>query len=152
MSYDYTDAAYDDLIKDAERDDRVGEHEFLVTGVLHDFWPSGDPRVKIRGLLLTANSAKADLTISPPPSPEEVKADMANWDSRKKRAIAGVITIYRSLATHYQTTPERITEGQTFRVRTVKTKVGPDGKGGFIRIVVFLPKTAPTTAQEEVPF
>lgn len=140
MSYDYTDAAYDELLKDADRDNRVGDHLWMVTKVVHDSWPSGDPRMKITGNLQTANNAKADLTISPPPPPDVVKAESKTWEQGKKRAIAATVTMYRQLAEHYATAPENVSEGDVFAVKTTKTKRNEDGTGGFIRVIAFLSK------------
>ena len=157
MPYDYNDAAYDELLKDAEKDNRVGDHSFLVTKVVHDSWPSGDPRIKITGNLQSANNAKADLTISPPPPPDVVASQKGTWDTGKKKAIAGAITLYRQLAVNYQKSPEQIAEGDVFVVKTTKTKVDGDGKGGFIRIINFLPKdrlsaAASAAASDAPPF
>lgn len=140
MTYDFTDAAYDELLRDAEKDQRVGDHLAMVTKVTHDSWPSGDPRIKVQFSLQSANNAKADLTISPPPPPDVVKAQKATWDQGKKRAVAGAITLYRQLAEHYHTSPDKISEGDVYAVKTTKTKVEADGKGGFIRIIAFLDK------------
>lgn len=150
MSNPYTDSAYDDLINDAARDDRAGDHDFIVNEVIHDYWEkSGDPRTKIKGQLLTANNAKADVTLSPPPPPEIVAAEKASWEPNKKKAIAGAITLYRQLATEYGKSPDAevanglspITEGDVFRVKTIVTKRNDDGTGGFVRVIAFKPKS-----------
>jgi len=140
MTYDYTDAAYDELLKDADKDNRIGDHLFMVTKVAHDTWPSGDPRIKVSGVLQSANNAKADLTISPPPPPDVVKAESKTWEQGKKRAVAGAITMYRQLAEHYKTSPDKISEGDVYAVKTTKSKIDAEGKGGFIRIIAFLAK------------
>lgn len=157
MTYDYTDSAYDELIKDADKDNRVGDHLWMVTKSVHDTWPSGDPRIKVTGVLTTAGNAKADLTISPPPPPDVVKAQKDTWDQGKKRAIAATVTMYRQLAEHYQTVPEKLSEGDVFAVKTTKTRVDADGKGGFIRVVAFLAKdrldkTRAAAAADAPPF
>lgn len=141
MSYDYTDSAYDDFLKDADRDNRVGDHDFMVSENIQDAWPSGDPRIKINGVLLTANNAKADLTLSPPPPPEIVKTESNQWETGKKKAIAQAISMYRVLATSYGVTPEQLKQGDILRVKTVKTRVDDQGKGGFIRIAVIKDKS-----------
>lgn len=138
-------SAYDDLIKDAETDNRVGDHEALVQKVTNDHWKSGDPRQKIIFVLLTANNAKADWTFSPPPPPEVIAKEKDTWDSAKKRGIAGSITMLRQLVKDYGVTLSKegylnIREGQKFNVKTVKTKREADGSGGFVRVVSFLPK------------
>ncbi len=150
-----SDAAYDELLKEAEVDGRVGDKEALVASVVRDTWPSGDPRIKIGFVLTDARNAKADLTISPPPSPEVVKAEKASWEPGKLRAIANTVSMYRQCAEHYGTSPEAIKEGDTFRVKTVKTRRDEEGKGGFIRVVAFLPKSgaaAATGSGTNVPF
>jgi hypothetical protein len=163
MNPTYDDSAYDDLIKDAERDDRAGDHDFLVDSVVHDLWPSGDPRTKIRGVLLTANGAKADLTLSPPPPPEVVRAESSGWTAAKKKAIAGAISLYRQLAKDYAKSPDvevangltPIAEGDVFRVKTVITKRNDDGTGGFVRVIAFKSKAevgAAGAAAETTPF
>lgn len=136
--YDFDDPIYAQLQKEAAQDNRVGDHEFMVTDSVQDTWPDGQPRVKVRGVLTTANNAKADLTLSPPPSPEEVKSTIGTWSPGKKRAIAQSVTMHKALASWYKTTPEKISEGDTFKVKTVLTKRNADGTGGFVRVVAFL--------------
>lgn len=159
MSYDpmqsmvLQDSAYDELLKDAEMDNRVGDKNALVTTVMHDNWPSGDPRIKIGFVLTDAGNARADLTISEPPSPEVVKAEKKSWEQSKLRAIAGTVTMYRQLAQHYGTSPNAIKEGDTFRVKTVKTRRDEEtGKGGFIRVIAFLPATSAAPASNGAGF
>lgn len=137
---DYGSTDYDDFLKDAERDDRIGDHDWMVSRVTHDYWPSGDPRIKIQGSLLTASGQtkpKADCTISPPPAPDVIKAESSQWDSGKKKAIAQTINLYRQLKTYYNTTPDQITEGDVFRVKVIVTKKQDDGSGGFARVAAF---------------
>src|SRR5262245_59406158 len=120
-------AAYDELIKDAETDKRVGDHKALVQKVTNDKWKSGDSRQKIAFVLLTANNAKADLTISPPPPPDVVAREKDTWDDSKKRGIAASIALYRQLAKDYGVTMNaegylNIKEGDQFNVKTAKTR------------------------------
>lgn len=138
---------YDQLLRDAEVDNRVGDHDLLTQKVVHDKWPSGDPRTKITFVLLTANNAKADLTLSPPPPPEVVAAEKATWEPGKLKAIANSITLHRQLAQHYGVAVDSIKEGDRFKGKTVKTKRNDDGTGGFIRVVAFLPKDHPVGEQ-----
>lgn len=139
----YSDSAYDDLIKEADIDERVGKHQAVVVKVVHDTWESGDPRNKFGFTLLTAHNAKADLTLSPPPPPDVVAATKSTWEPGKKKAIAGAISMLRQLATHYSKRLSDIREGDTYYVQTAKTRREKDGTGGFIRVVAFLdPKTA----------
>lgn len=135
------DAAYDELLKDAATDKRVGPHEAMVAKITNDKWPSGDPRTKIDFVLLTANNAKCDMTWSPPPTPEEVKAHKHEWPEEKVRGVASGITLGRQAIQHYGKTPDQFAQGERYKVQTVKTKRDANtGKGGFIRVVALLAK------------
>ena len=151
MSVDYS--AYDEFLTEAEKDDRIGDHDAKVTEVTNDFWPSGDARCKVRFDLLTANGT-ADITFSDLPTPEEIKAESAGWERGKKRAIANSISLRRQLDEEYGISDiEGIKEGLTFRVKTVKTRVDPiTQKGGFIRVIAFLPKSGLTGAEASTSF
>lgn len=134
VMFDFNDAAYTELIDDANKDDRVGDHEFLVTDVVRDHWQDGSPRLKIKGNLLTAGNSKADWTFSPPPPPDVIAAQATTMEKKTKRAIASSISMAKQLAQHYSTTPGKIRVGDQFKIKTVKNKEG------FVRIVSFLPK------------
>lgn len=146
------DAAYDQLLKDAETDKRVGDHDAIVQKVTNDHWPEqygGHPRQKVDFVLLSANNAKADWTFSPPPPPDVVKAEKDTWEQGKLRAIAGAVAQLRQLVKDYGVTMDAdgylaIKEGDRFKVKTVKTRRDDNtGKGGFVRVVAFLPKDRP---------
>ena len=132
-TYDWNDAAYGELETEASKDDRLGHQTFMVTEIRNEQWPSGDPRIKVLGVLTTARSAKCDLTVSPPPAPEVVKEMMATWEPNKKRAISQTIAIYREMSKHYGKTPETLATGDEINVKVVKNKEG------FIRIGAVLP-------------
>ena len=132
-TYDWNDAAYAELESEANRDDRLGDQTFLVSEVRHETWPSGDPRIKVLGTLLTARNAKCDLTVSPPPAPEIVKELMPTWEPAKKKGIAATIAIYRDMSKHYGKTPETLAPGDEINVKIVKNKEG------FIRVAAILP-------------
>jgi hypothetical protein len=139
------DSVYDDLLREAEIDKRVGDHEAIVAKVVKDKWQSGDPRTKVDFVLLTAKNAKADWTFSPPPPPEVVKAEKDTWEPGKLKAIAQSIAQLRQLVKEYGVTIDEngypnIKEGDRFKVKTVKTRRDDQGKGGFIRIAAFLSK------------
>lgn len=160
MSTNYNDPIYDDLAKD----DRIGSHDWYVTEIKHDTWPSGDPRTKIVGSILTASAdnnggkPKADLTISPLPSPDEVRAGKDSWTRGKKMAISAARNIYKQLAEFYHKSPdenppngfETIQEGDTFRVHIEKNREG------FCRVVAFKSPTESTketaSAMADTPF
>ena len=138
------DPAYTAFLNETNRDDRVGKHDVLVTEVRHETWEkSGEPRIKILGVLQTANNAKCDLTLSPPPPPEVIKAEGATWESGKKKAIASSITMQKNLMKWYSKKADQLQAGDVLRVQTAKTKIDKDGKGGFIRIVAVLDPAAP---------
>lgn len=138
-SQEYGDA-YDRFVTDAAKDDAIGRHDWLVTQVTHDQWPSGDPRIKIVGQLIDVrgnNKPKADLTISPPPAPDVLEAEWADYDKGKQRAIAQSITMHKKLREYYQTSPDKIKEGDVFAVETGRARATTPGQLGFLRVVAF---------------
>lgn len=159
LSAMFDDAAYSELIDEANKDDRAGEGNAIVLKITDDVWPSGDPRRKILFSLLFAGNAKADLTIGDIPSAEQVRAEKASWDSKKKKAIASAVSIAKQFAEHYGKNPRAVDgptavrEGDQFRVKSVVTKRQPDGSGGFARIVSILSPTgnAPSTGGNNGP-
>jgi hypothetical protein len=145
--FDFNDAAYDGLLNDAKKDDRVGPQVGVVVKVTDDQWPSGDDRRKVLFSLPNAGNSKADLTWSAPPpdTAEESKlrkeTGKGNWDRAKLQGVAKAINVGRQLAQHYgKASPLEIREGETYRIEVVATKKQPDGSGGFLRVVAFLPQ------------
>lgn len=133
-------AAYDDFVNDALKDNRVGDHEFMVTDVKMGKWSdlkpglSNDPYYRIGGSLLTAGKAKTDFTWSPPPPADVLKAEKDTMDEAKKKAIATAISLAKQLTQFYGKRIQDLTIGDVFRVKTVKNK------DKFIRVVAILPK------------
>ena len=160
MSTNYDDPIFDELGKD----DRVGSHDWYVTEIKHDTWESGDPRTKIIGAILTASpdnkggKPKADLTISPLPSLDEIKAHSKEWTRGKRMAVATARNIYKQLAELYHKSPdeqvldglEPIAEGDVFRVHIEKNREG------FCRVVAFKAPGEGTkatgAAMQDIPF
>lgn len=143
---------WDDLDKEASVDDRIGNHEFTVDKVGTGFWPSGDPYVELDGRLTTANNFNLRQRFSPAPSEEEVLANKANWDRNMKKAMVLAHQNAEVLEREYDTKLEIIKPGDSFRVKTdYQTK---DGKK-YIRLISFLPKSAPLSSNgntSNVPF
>jgi hypothetical protein len=140
-----SDAAYDQLLQEAAVDNRLGDHDAIVSKVVVDTWDDGRPRQKVTFTLLTANNAKADLTLSELPTPEQIVAQKDNWDAGRKRGIANSIAIYRQLAQHYGVgrTPvgvANIQEGQRYKVKTGKRTDRNDRSKYFVQVIAFLPK------------
>lgn len=131
----------EDFVAEAEKDNREGDHQATVLKCEGKTWPSGDPFWNLVVALDTANGAKADCTLNPMPSENELATIKAEGDRKKMRAVASGISKLQQLEKHYGITdPARLTEGMKIGVKTVKTKVDPlSGKGGFIRIIAFIP-------------
>lgn len=115
---------WDAFLADAEKDTRVGKHEFAVTSVTQDAWPSGDLRYKIKGTLVTAGNAKCDMTMSAMPT---LEAAQAETDPKRRKGIAMSVRNHLALE-KYGKKVEQIAEGDTFRVETTKDKEG------FVRV------------------
>lgn len=140
------DEAYDQLLREAEKDNRLGDHDALVSKVVLDQWDDGRPRQKVTFVLLTANNAKADLTLSQLPTPEQVKAESATWEPGRKRGVANSIAICRQLAQHYGMAIDpalgmpRFVEGTKYKVKTGKRSDKNDTSKYFVQVIAFLSK------------
>jgi len=146
MTIDF--GAYDAFLADAERDNRIGDHEAVVISIKNDAWPSGQGRTKVVFQLLTANNAKADITLSEVPDAKTLEAEKDTMEKRVAQGIAMNLRTLKALAQNYGKTRETIAEGDVFRVHTSKNKEG------FIRVDKFLPKDAKAAAKSgsDVPF
>lgn len=133
---------YDDFLAKASKDNRVGDHEFMVTDIKSGKWSdlkpglSNDPYYKVTGSLLSAGKAKVDFTWSPPPPAAELEkmAEAGEMTERQEKAIATSISLAKQMAQFYGAKVQELRVGDTFRVKTVKNKEG------FVRIVAVLPK------------
>jgi hypothetical protein len=144
-------STYDAFLKEADRDNRIGDQDFIVTAIEAGVWPSGDKFTRVRGQLLTAGGAKADFNLNPLPSAEDM-AQAGTWETAKKRGVAQGINFLKSLDKFYSRSADTLQPGDELRVKCVKNKEG------FIRIVSLLdPRLAKveakvTAAKSEVPF
>ena len=139
--------AYDDFLKEADKDDRVGHHKAIVVNREDRIWPSGDPFTKVVIELLTANRAKADFNIQPLPTPEQIKAESGTWTTGKKKAIAAAISLQKNLLRYYGKKADDLKVGDEIAVNIVKNKEG------FCRVAAILPPTgAEGKPKSDVPF
>lgn len=144
--FDFDSNEYDALLNDAKKDDRVGPQRGVVAKVTDDQWPSGDDRRKVLFVLPDAGNAKADLTWSmPPPDTAEESArrkeGKGTWERGKVQGVSKAINVAKQIRKHYgKSSPLDIEEGETYQIEVVATKRNPDGSGGFLRVVAFLPE------------
>jgi hypothetical protein len=110
---------YDQFLKDAEKDTRLGKQTFVITEKLVDAWGDGSPRYKFRGVLATASNAKTDMTLSPPPPLEVAQAA----EPGRKRGIALAIQNLKALAA-YGKNLDTLSEGDELSVETRKDEKG----------------------------
>lgn len=132
----------DDLLNEMERDNRIGDHDWMVSENKDDgAWDDGSPRFRVVGVLLTAGRARCDLKWSAPPPAAVVKKEAASWTKARQRGVAKSIKIGKGLAEWYGKAVKDLSPGDVVRVKTGKTKVDKiTGKGGFIEVQVILPK------------
>jgi len=133
----------DDFVAAAEQDTRVGDGPATFQKVDIKVWDNGDETHRAVFTLDFADGAKADCNLPKGyPSAAELEAVKAEGKRGKVMGVAGGIRLLKSLEEHYGVkAPADLREGSTYYVKTVKTKRDPmTGKGGFIRIVAFLPK------------
>ena len=142
MSDDGYPASWDGFIAEAEKDDRIGEVNGIVTEVRNETWPDGRARYKVIFILPASGNSKVDATFSDPPSDSELAAVKAAGDRRIIRGTSLGLQLHRSLRQHYGIGhPKDIQVGASMRFKTYKDK-GKDGGAGFVRVAAFLPKSA----------
>ena len=121
---------YDSFLKEAEKDDRIGLHKFMVESAGVKKWEKNGQSGQlfaVKGVLLTANKASADFTIPDhDPTLEELAKAKAEG---KSKGIGFSMNLARSLEEKYNITRENIKAGDEFYVETYKQK-----DGGFIRV------------------
>jgi hypothetical protein len=132
---------YDQFLKDAERDDRIGRQTMTITEVHQGAWPSGDPYTEVNGLLATAGNAKINVRISAMPDP----SSLVGLEGTKKRAIAQTINFHKQLA-KLGKRADQLAAGDELGVEVVKNR------DGYLRIAAFMAPTVPgSAARDPVP-
>lgn len=134
----------------AEHDDRLGDHDVIVMNAASGMWDDGSPRVNMSLELLTANHAKAFLTISKPASKAEIEAMKASGDKRVGMGKVLNNNLFMQLKQHYDITPDQIKEGDKFRMSFVRK-----GQTNFVRVIKILPAEAigkDGAATDDAPF
>jgi len=134
----------DEAQKWADVDDRLGDHDVIITEVTAGAWDDGRARINLRGELLTCNHFKFSATISQPSDAGDLAAAKSEGKKMHARAMAMNNNIISQLKEHYEVVPDQIKEGDKFRIKTGKQmdKKDEERKKYFIRLIAFLPKEA----------
>lgn len=138
----------DDFIAEAEKDNREGDHTATFQGSETKTWDNGDTTYRCKFTLDDAYNAKVDCDIPARFITEQEAASIkASGDRRKIRGVAGGQRLLNMLTEHYgHKSPAELKPGAQYAVKCVKTRVDPiTNKGGFIRVIAFLPKGAGAT-------
>lgn len=143
MTNDTDFSQYDQFLKDAERDDRLGRQTMAVTQVTPGSWPSGEAYTQVDGVLTTAGNAMVNFRLSGLPSAEKMAA--ASGDSKMKRALAQTINMHKALA-KLGKKAEALRPGDEFGVEIVKNKEG------YIRVAMIMGPSVPSdVSRDNVP-
>jgi len=154
MADDIDFSAYEKVFKDADRDNLVGRHNFMVTGsVIEDAWPDGRGRYKIPGALVTASNWKIELTLSALDSPQEI-ADTLDAKIKKSKVLNA--QNWMALAKIGLKVNE-LKQGDTFAVETYRDKPREGYDTGFVRVRRVIgapidPEQAKPKGDKDVPF
>lgn len=132
---DYSGSNYDAFLADADKDSRLGDHDFLVSDKVRGAFPSGDPYLKLDGVLQSANNAKFNITFG------SVPADLSKVDDRFKRGVALTIRLMRDLKEMYGVAPGAVEPGTVIRVKVGKDKENKDTGQYYLRCVAIKPKS-----------
>lgn len=132
---DYSGSAYDDFLRDADKDNRLGDQDFLVTETIRGTFPnSGDPYLKLNGVLSSANNSKFNITFG------SVPKDLSTIPAEHKRGTALTIRLMKELREHYGVAPAQVEEGMTLRVKIDKDKEDKATGKYYLRAVAIKPK------------
>lgn len=153
----YDDPAYQKLHEEAEKDDRLGQHTFVVDEVTRGHWPrSGEPYRKIKGRLVTASNASCDATMSVPPTPKQLEIMRTNGelaDRNRKRGIDLNIAMHKQLMKFYGKNPAQLAPGDRLHVEVGKQPDKDVKDKYYVRVVAFLdPAGTKPKTDKEVPF
>lgn len=142
---------WDDLDKEAAKDARIGNHEFVIDRTSEGTWPSGDPFVELEGRLTTHENLNLRSRFTPEPSEEQAQAVIDSKDSRAIRRANHAHIQAVLLQEQYGKTLGELSPGDSLRV-----KVDYEDKDKkYVKIVAILPKTAALSSNgndSNVPF
>jgi hypothetical protein len=142
---------WDDLDKEAAKDDRVGTHDFIIDKVTEGYWPSGDPFIELEGRLTTHENLNLRSRFSPEPSEDQAAEIIASKDRRAIRSANYAHIQAVMLQEQYGKSLAELSAGDTLRV-----KVDYEDKDKkYVKIAAILPKTASLSSNgnsSDVPF
>ena len=155
---DYQDG-YDDFLNEAAKDDRVGKHRAVVTGLSDGTWDSKNgeaPRPYTNVAFKLASGSEIDLRWTLPPDPAPTKDEMAAMERGVRQGIVNSVNLRRQLAKHFGKSFDNLKEGDTLGLLIELQKSKKDGKS-YPRVRAFVPVEEcdvekPTSSADDIPF
>lgn len=123
-------STYDELFKEANRDNLIGKHNFMVVKTTVDAWQDGRTRYKIAGQLTTANNFNIEVTLSQLDTPQEIKDEVQ--PKVKKGKVMNALNW--SVLAKLGKTPETLAQGDEFQIETYRDKPQQGYDTGFVRV------------------
>lgn len=130
--------AIDEFVADADKDDRYGEHDAMVTGVEEGFWDSGEKFYAVDVVLKTTrNGASLNFRLPEPMTREQLNAAKKGDNAR---AVALGQRMVSELHKFYGVSGgKELKAGDMLRVKIGPQKSKKTG-GNFPRVIAFKPK------------
>ncbi len=127
-----------------EVDDKLGDHDVIVTGIEAGEWDDGRPRVNFSMEVLTANHAKLFLTLTKMSLKADIDAAKAAGERGKAWMMGENNRLVLGLLDMYKMDPVDVKEGSKFRVKIGKKpdKKDPNKEKYFLKVTAFLPCAA----------
>lgn len=149
-------SAIDEFVADADKDDRYGDHDAMVTGVEEGAWDSGEKFYAVDVVLKTTrNSASLNFRLPEPMTREQLTAAKASENSR---AVALGQRMVSELHKYYGINGGKdLKAGDMLRIKVGPQKSKKTG-GNFPRVIAFKPKgelgkSAPSSVNaDDIPF
>lgn len=129
--FNFDTAAYDKLLKEADRDTAVGKHTFVVNSVTEGAWPDGRPRFDFDGTLATNGNMRFKFSLNPPEPPEVIADEQSPG---KKRAMLLNVKSWAALAKAGFKSPDKIAAGDAFQIEIYREKPKDGRDIGYLRL------------------
>lgn len=148
---DFDFSGYEQLFKEADKDNLVGKHNFMVTGTpILGAWDDGRDRYDINGVLTDVGSMKFSFSVSALDTPQQIRDEI---DPKIKRSKILNATHWAALA-KLGLRPDKLKDGDEFRVDLYREKPKAGYDKGFLRLrqIVGPVGAAESGKDDHIPF
>lgn len=143
-------SGYEQLFKDADKDNLVGKHNFMVTAVLASAWDDGRERFDISGHLNDVGGMRFSFSISALDTPTQIR-DEADAKIKKSKTLNA---LHWASLSKLGLRPDKLKQGDEFQVDLYREKPKAGYDVGFLRLrkIVGPVRTPMNVKDDAIPF